>query len=92
MQITHELNIFQAHGVKEIYLGQIVDQESCCHPHTQFTGCWYRKYGKQVKSIKVGQEGGTNQAKMIKIDTANGRSPSAGMLVAGTCARLFQAH
>ena len=30
---------------------------------------------KQVKSIKVGQEGGTNQVKMIKIDTANGCSP-----------------
>ena len=28
-----------------------------------------------MKSIKVGQEGGTNQVKMIKIDTANGCSP-----------------
>jgi hypothetical protein len=35
---------------------------------------------KQVKSTEVGQEGGTNQAKMIKIDAANGCSPPVSNL------------
>ena len=70
---THELNIFLAHGVKEIYLGQRPRE---LLPSTYIHSLLGAGTGsKQVKSIKVGQEGGTNQVKMIKIDTANGCSP-----------------
>ena len=55
--------------MKEIYLGQR-PRELLPSTYTSLLGAGTGS--QQVKSRKVGQEGGTNQVKMIKIDTANG--------------------